>query len=173
MRWMLLLLLVLLDARVVTPWLLSVCPAAPGVERALWPLLIPLIMAGGSAVGGWLAGRNKDQPTSGSGGGADVPFDWGAASPYLQGMGSAMRRSGSGGALGSLLQYQQQRMTQSEPLNQTLLAMASEMLPTHVKVPGGAVDQWRQQYVDATRRAQIPPTGNDSTRAQNEAFRRG
>jgi hypothetical protein len=175
-KLILLTLLVLLDVCVITPWLQSLVPAPPGTERAFWSLAIPLIT---SAIGA-IAGKKKGNANAtadaqeagfieGNGG-----FDWGAAAPYLAGgagllggmlmnKGSSKKTGGTNDALSQLLAFQNQRMMAAEPLNQSLLAMASSMMPTHTKIPGSAIDQWMTKHEAAN--AAADPYGASRTSA--------
>lgn len=173
-KLILLTLVVLLDVCVITPWLQSCAPAPPGTDRAFWSLAIPLIT---SAIGA-IAGKKK----KGASGGFDettgegttgTGFDWGAAAPYLAGgaglLGGMLmnkgskKPSGTNDALSQLLAFQNQRMMAAEPLNQSLLAMASSMMPTHTKIPGSAIDQWMTKHEAAN--AAADPYGASRTSA--------
>jgi hypothetical protein len=158
-KLILLVALLLLDVCVVTPWLTA--GGAPGVDRAWFTALIPLITA---AVGAMT--KKKKQPasyasnpdsggeTDGGGGG----FDWGAAAPWLAAGGAGAlgymlgnrggddKKKSSSGVLDSMLAQQQARMQQNEPAQQAILSMASGMMPTYMKQPGGGLDQWQTGY---------------------------
>jgi hypothetical protein len=112
----LLTLLLLLDVLVVSPWLTTRLPAPPGVERA-FGFLIPLAAG---LIGSMLSKKKKKPEETASSGGA--------------------------GALNELLNFQKQRLQATEPLQQASLAMASGMMPTYMKQPGGGIDQWTQKY---------------------------
>jgi len=171
-------LIVLLDVCVLTPWLQAVFPPEPGVERAFWgalaSLAIPLI---GSAF-------KKKQPVTDSTdpGGAGGGFDWGAAAPYLAGgagllggmlLGGKKKKepSTTNDALTQLLAFQNQRMMAAEPLNQSLLAMASSMMPTHTKVPGSAIDQWMTKHEAANAATDPNAASRTSAYPTQRSFR--
>lgn len=172
LKLILLTLIVLLDVCVITPWLQAVFPPAPGVERAFWSLAIPLITSLVGAVAGKKKGGGGVDPSSGEST-TGTGFDWGAAAPYLAGAGGmalgAMlggKKKTTGGtndALSQLLAFQNQRMMAAEPLNQSLLAMASSMMPTHMKIPGSAIDQWMGKHEAAN--AAADPLGASRTSA--------
>jgi hypothetical protein len=175
-KLILLVALVLLDALVVTPWLLDlVAPPAPGVDRA-WAQFIPLIISAVSAIAkakkkktqmGFadnapVDGRDPDSGESVGGGG----FDWGKAAPWLAGagglaVGSMLGRSGGSnsgsqdGPLSQLLEFQNRRMLAAEPLNQSGLAMASSMMPSYMKTPGSAIDTWLDNHQTANTQALV------------------
>jgi hypothetical protein len=106
--------LLLLDALVVTPWLLG-----PSVhDRAIFGLLAPLAIG---LIGSMLGKKKKT---------SDAEAQSGKTSD----------------ALNQLLSFQKDRMMAAEPLQQASLSMASGMMPTYMKQPGGGIDQWTQKY---------------------------
>jgi len=159
-KLILLLTLLLLDVCVVTPWLAGA--AAPGVDRAWFTALIPLITAAVGAMTkkkkqpiGYASNPDSGGETDGGGGG----FDWGAAAPWLAAGGAGLagymlgnrgdddkKKTDSNGILTSMLAQQQARMQQNEPAQQAILSMASGMMPTYMKQPGGGLDQWQRGY---------------------------
>ena len=160
--------LLLLDVLVVTP-ALAAWGAVPGVDRAFWSLAIPLIT---SLIGG-IAGKKKQPNDAGAQeagfvGDEDTGgFNWGAAAPWLAGGGGAAlgymlgkkkntQAGGGNDILNSMLAQQQARMQQNEPAQQALLSMATGMMPTYMKQPGGGLDQWQGGY---EQRAQAARTG--------------
>jgi len=180
-KLILLTLVVLLDVCVITPWLQSFAPAPPGTTRAFWSLAIPLITAAiGAMRGKKKAGGGFDETTGeGTTGGG---FDWGAAAPYLAGAGglvggmlmnkgSSKKPSGTNDALSQLLAFQNQRMMAAEPLNQSLLAMASSMMPTHTKIPGSAIDQWMTKHEAANMAADPYGAARTSAYPTQRSFR--
>lgn len=179
LKLILLTLIVLLDVVVITPWLQSFA-ATPGVDRAFWSLAIPLITSLIGAVAGKKKGGGGTDPSSGEGT-TGTGFDWGAAAPYLAGGaglvgGMLMNRkkkepSTTGDALSQLLAFQNQRMMAAEPLNQSLLAMASSMMPTHTKIPGGAIDQWMAKHEAANASADPLGTARTSAYPTQRSFR--
>jgi hypothetical protein len=176
----LLTLIVLLDVVVITPWLQAVFPPAPGVERAFWSLAIPLITSLVGAVAGKKKGGGGTDPSSGEST-AGTGFDWGAAAPYLAGgagllggmlmKGGDKKKTATGDPLSQLLAFQNQRMMAAEPLNQSLLAMASSMMPTHTKIPGSAIDQWMAKHEQANASADPLGTARTSAYPTQRSFR--
>jgi hypothetical protein len=158
-KLILLVALLLLDVCVVTPWLAGA--AAPGVERAWFTALIPLITAAVGAMAkkkkqpiGYASNPDSGGETDGGGGG----FDWGAAAPWLAAGGAGLagymlghkggddKKTDGNSILNSMLAQQQARMQQNEPAQQAILSMASGMMPTYMKQPGGGLDQWQRGY---------------------------
>jgi hypothetical protein len=84
----------------------------PGVDMALWPLLIPLISAGVSAAGSYL-GRPKQS--------------------------DAQRQNLD--AQNQFINYQMQRSKRLDPMHEALIRMASGMLPDYAQSQYG-FDQW-------------------------------
>lgn len=173
---LLFLLIVVLDAWLVAPWLSAWREADPAVEQAWLNFLIPIattvfgkMLGGGKKPvnsGGYESDGDPSWQTGDGGGG----FDWGAAAPYLAGgaglaAGALLGRRGRQPAqrsspLDELLAFQSARMKSAEPLQQALLAARASMLPTAMRAPGTAAGGWIDDHDAATQRAHLGRGGS-------------
>jgi hypothetical protein len=111
--------LLLLDVVVVEPWLQAAVPAPAGVERA-WFFLIPMAI---SAIAAIAKARKQKAAEE-----------------------QALRDKLKPGSTENILKEQRESWQQTQPQRQAILSMASGMMPTYMKQPGGGLDQWQRGY---------------------------